>query len=391
MPGHPGLPSAFPPPGPPGSVPASRSLPPWPYSVTTPTAFATRNNGWSSEVLLTVSEDGRMVDMVVAPEFSKPAGWEVMMMNAEELQPLMETRRLNANLQTPPGQPALAGTLNRPANTGADGTGKEDAVRLVFYTAIPTRPIPVVDRDAPADPNAPTDPFAPPEGAPSEEAGKQRPVPETLLRLEAFSLPPAAARKALLTHSKETELYSWLDAELARKDSGVILENLSTLRVRSGQRDKNEAVMEFPQGNEYDPPQIPQTMSLPLNGAPTPIPGTDSVYPPWPFTSTTASGIGTKMLGWTIEAEVTVGEDGKGADVNLTPELTRVVGKLLFGVNQDIVQPVYEVQRFNGLVYADLGQPALVCTFTPATGTEIAGANTSDRVWFLFSTVNLAE
>jgi hypothetical protein len=378
-PGPAGASSGFSNPGPPGSVPSNRVFPPWPYSSCTPTAYATRNTGWTCEIELTIGEEGKNVDLNIAPEFSKPAGWEVYHICGEEVQPIFETRKLTAQILTPMGQPTLAGTFNRPPLTGAGGADKDDVTRLLFFTVTPIPPIPLPP--VPKDDQPPADPLA----GPASEGPR-----EGLVNLEAFSLPPDVARKAVITNPDETVLYTWLDSELARKDSGVALEHTSTLRVRSGQRSKTEALNEFPYGTEFDPPQIPQTISLVPGNTPAPVPGTETIFPPWPFTSTNASAFATKNLGWTTEIELTFGEDGT-ADVNLEPEFSRLAGKSLFGANKDIMQPIFESQRFNGQVTVPPGQPALVCTFTPPTGTGIPGANTSDRVWLLFVRVNHTE
>ena len=396
----PELPSAFPKPGPPASVPA-RAVPPWPYTQTTPSAYATKNAGWTCEMELTVSESGRTGMINLVPEFIKPAGTEAAMINAEEAPPRFETRQLRTELTAVVGKPTFAGTFNRPAQTGAGGAAKEDSTRLLFLTLTlasthwpPEGPGSAGSADPFATPDrkeediAPADPFA--EGGEEDTSEEDELKREGFLRLEAFSLPLAAARKALVSHEWEPDLYSWLDSEVSRNESGVALEHTSTLRVRDGERSKTSATMEYPYGTEYDPPQIPQNITLPAGGTAIPIPGTDSVFTPWPLTTTNASAFATKNLGWETEVEVTFGKF-RIVDINIAPQHTRIVHKILYGIMQDIMQPVFETQKFNGQVITVLGRPSLISTFTPPTGTGIPGANTSDRVWFLFGTVNGAE
>src|SRR5436190_8377294 len=101
---------------------------------------------------------------------------------------------------------------------------------------------------------------------PAPNAPESAPAPlnpasgrEAIIRFEVISLPPLTARKALIKYPKEPELYAWLDAELEKKESGVVLERMNALRVRTGQRSKIESIDENAYPTEFDPPQIPQT------------------------------------------------------------------------------------------------------------------------------------
>ena len=214
-------------------------------------------------------------------------------------------------------------------------------------------------------------------------------VLEGLVHLEAFSLPPLAARKALIAHPKESALYAWLDAEMTKPASGVRLERHSLTRVRGGQRSKTEANDEHPYPTEFDPPEIPQTISLPVAAAAHAVPGGEKVFAPWPLTFTVGRAFATRNVGWTAEIELTISKDGKTADVNLAPENSRLVATMKYGLTGEIQQPVFETQKCNAPVTTLLGQPALVSTFSPPLTTGAPGGNTDDRVWLLFVTVNV--
>lgn len=388
-----GFPAEFPAAGPAGSVPASRVVPPWPYKPPTPTGISTINMGWVQEMGITGNDEGTGADLNLFQEFVRPAGFG--MSSGEVEGPVAaERRRISQSMRTPFGTPVFGGTFNRAANTGAAGkdTDREDAGRLIFFMVHPTRePIKITPPPDGDDAAAPADPFAVPPPKPAAGAA-QRVSRDSMVRFDAISLPPAAARKALITHAKkETELYQWLETELNRKDSGVTLENSSTLRVRGGQRAKSEPIIEFPHVGEITVGQTPQSVSLPgpATGGSTAIPGTASAFTPWPQTSTTPSATATKHLGWTIEVEIT-GEDGI-IDINLVAEKIRLAGRALFGVNKEVMYPVFETQKLSCQAECSNGKAALLSTFTPPTGTGIPGANTSDRVWFLFATVARAE
>ena len=216
-------------------------------------------------------------------------------------------------------------------------------------------------------------------------------VREGLVHLEAFSLPPLAARKALIAQPKEAALYAWLDAEMAKKDSIVRLERDSVTRVRGGQRSKTEGIDEYAFPTEFDPPQIPQTISLPVGATGSVVPGTEKVFAPWPITSTTPTSFTFRSTGWTVETEVTFMEDGKSVDVNLAPVNTRVAATVRWGLPGEVFQPVFETQRSLTQVSMRIGQPTLVSTFSPPVNTGVPGGNKDDRVWLLFVTVTVPK
>jgi hypothetical protein len=214
---------------------------------------------------------------------------------------------------------------------------------------------------------------------------------EAIVRFEMISLPPLAARQALIKYPKEAELYQWLDAEMEKKDSGVTLEKMHAVRVRGGQRSKVEAIHEYAYPTEMDPPQIPQTISIndPSAAKPPKPAGDGRVFAPWPMTSITPSAFTFRNLGFTAEVELTIGEDGKTVDLNLAPEVVRVVGQVPVGINGDVSQPVHETQKVSSQILGTLGQPVLVSTLSPPTGTGVPGGNKSNRVWLLFVTITI--
>jgi hypothetical protein len=362
----------------PGSVPAGRILPPWPASTATPSAFATKNTGWTLELDLTVSEDGRSAEMTVAPVFVRSAGMELGSLDGQVVNAKFESRQFSGPLRAMIGKPTLAGTFGRAGDTGDSNTGGDDAARLLFFTVTP----------AASEPRSGGDPAG--EVPTPEPAAGDGPY-EAFVHLEAFSLPPAAARRALLTQPDSSSLYASLDAVVHNPDSGVTLENTIITRSRSGNRVQSSAVLELPYATEMDPPQIPQTISLPLHSTATPIPGTNSQFPPWPMSVTCPSAFSVKNLGWTTEMEFTLSDDRRVADLTLAPQRSRFVARVIPGAARDVWQPVFETQQCNVQVRTGIGKPALVSTFTPPTGTDIPGANTSDRVWLLFVTVRIPE
>lgn len=219
-------------------------------------------------------------------------------------------------------------------------------------------------------------------------------IAEGILHLEVISLPMLAARKALIAHPDEADLYKWLDAELDKKDSGVALEHLHALRIRSGQRSKVEGVDEFAYSTEWESPAIPQNISLAASPG-TPVPAAAAAAgtgparnsPPWPHTSSMPGGFTFRNLGWTVEAELVFSEDHKVADINLAPEISKVIARVSQGMGGEVTQPVFETQKLSSQVQAWTGQPALVGTLSPASDTGVPGnTNQENRVWLLFVT-----
>ncbi len=213
-------------------------------------------------------------------------------------------------------------------------------------------------------------------------------VPEGILQFEVISLPALEARKALIANPVEADLYNWLDGELEKKDSGVTLEHTHALRVRSGQRSKVEGINEFAYPTEFDPAQIPQTISLAITAdVPPKDAGNGRVFPPWPYTAITPNSFTFRNLGWTVEAELTFPDDRKSADLNLAPQLVQVVAQIPVGLTGEVTNPVFETQKSSTQVHTWVGQPALVSTLSPPTNTGVPGGNKVDRVWLLFVTV----
>ncbi|HEX2747423.1 MAG TPA: hypothetical protein VHM91_05430 [Verrucomicrobiales bacterium] len=229
---------------------------------------------------------------------------------------------------------------------------------------------------------------------PEEKAAEENPAAnkEGIVRFEVISLPTPAARKALLKYPDEPALYQWLDKEMENKDSGVVLEQMSAQRVRSGQRGKAESIHEHAYATETNPPQIPQTLTIADPAALRPLPaGPGRVFPPWPYSATTSSSHTFRNLGLTAEVELTIGEDGKSVDLNLAPEIVKLAAMVPQGVTEESMQPVHETQKANTQVLTTLGAPALVSTLSPPTGTGAPGGNKADRIWLLFVTVTRPE
>lgn len=207
------------------------------------------------------------------------------------------------------------------------------------------------------------------------------------IHLEIYSLPPLAARKALIEKPDEAELFEWLNEELAKPDSGVKLEHHSITMVRSGQKSRTEGVNEIAWPSEFQVPQIPQHISLPVAPATTGAGSDDAVFPPWPRGASTPTGHSFRDTGHILEVELTLTKDTRIADLNIAPEYCHRAGIVKMGVMGEIYQPVFETQRSSAQVSNWVDQPTLVSTFSPPVNTGVPGGNQIDRTWLLFVTV----
>lgn len=185
------------------------------------------------------------------------------------------------------------------------------------------------------------------------------------VQVEVFSMPPLTARKALITHPKESDLHTWLDAELAKPGSSVKLERHSITMVRGGQRAKTEGIAEIPRPTKYRLGLVPRSVI------------------PQAFESRHAGDI--------FEVELTFGDGGQSVDLNLAPETTRRTGTIRQGANHEIHQPIFETQKSTAQAAGIIGKPMLISTFSPPVNTGVPGGNTEDRTWLLFVTVTEPE
>ena len=211
------------------------------------------------------------------------------------------------------------------------------------------------------------------------------------VHLEVFSLPPLMARKALMAHPKESELYAWLDAESTKQDGTVKLERHSITIVRGGQKSKTIGIDEIPFPTEFDPPNITQNLSLPIAAPSTTPPDGKANFAPWPRTGITPQSIENRNAGNTFEVELTFSQDGRTVDLNVAPETIRRVGTVKWGLLEEIYQPVFETRKISAQVSNFVGQPILVGTFSPPVNTGVPDGNKVDRTWLLFVTVKKPE
>lgn len=105
----------------------------------TPSAFTFRNTGWTFEMELTIRDDGKTVDLNLAPEHVKFTGMLPQTAKGDSYQPGFESGKLTCQILTVAGRPTLAGTLSPPVNTGAPDGNTADRTWFLFLTVNRTR------------------------------------------------------------------------------------------------------------------------------------------------------------------------------------------------------------------------------------------------------------
>lgn len=217
-------------------------------------------------------------------------------------------------------------------------------------------------------------------------------------QFELISLPiadaPALFDEALDDPALHQRLVTMIGANTAK------LEKLLSLRTMSGQRAKVEQIAETPYGTDFDPPQLPQKLTI---ADPQLVDilrqGGAAAYEAAhrPPLGPPNSGFGLicglsattweyRNVGESMEIDPVLGEDGATVDLNIAPETLRLVGETKFG---EAIQPVFETQKMNTAVTTSIGQPCLLGTMSRPCRTGAPGGNQEDRVWLAFITVRL--
>lgn len=104
------------------------------FSIATPQAFVTRNAGDTFEVEMTLGDDGRSVDLNMAPETTSRLGIVKSGPPHDIPQPVYQTQKFAGQASGLIGQPMLISTFSPPVNTGVPGGHKEDRTWLLFVT-----------------------------------------------------------------------------------------------------------------------------------------------------------------------------------------------------------------------------------------------------------------
>lgn len=274
-----------------------------------------------------------------------------------------------------------------------------------------------------------SDPFKVPDaktGSQPREQGNQEeinPVLQILLQEELFTLPRLEAHALLLAGLSDEGIHEALLKKLRNKTA--TLDKFLLIRGRSGQRSKVEQINEFPYPTDFDPPQVPQTLTLvdkegvaALAGIknlvppakPSPAPPATPPVPPPPgpnppplppraggplqnseseanagvgiMTTVTPTTFAVRNIGDTWEVDPVINEDGT-VDVTVAPESVRFLG---YQTYQSIGQPHFQTRKVNTALSGISHKPILVGTCSRACQTGVASGNQEEMVSLEFIT-----
>jgi hypothetical protein len=333
----------------------------------TPTTFEVRNLGHTLEVDPVIGEDLQTVDLTISPETvtrigSTPHGQGMM-------RPVFRAQKFNTSVTLNTGHSMFLGTQSPPIHTGVPGANETDLVCLSFVT--------------------PTITFlAPPPKAVAPNAGGQ-----LQFRWENFSLPTAEAFALLNTGHLDGPLYAKVSPMV--KAGTAKLETVVSVIAKSGQRSKVELIEEYSYATDFDPPQVPQTLTITdphllnllvrqggkVGSRAADLPNTNLGF--GLITGTTTTSFTTRNLGNTMEIDPTLGEDGSTVDFAIAPECVRLVGQIKA---QETTHPIFETQKLSTAGTLGVGIPYFLGTMSRPVKSGADGGNQEDRVWLAFLT-----
>ncbi len=114
---------------------------------------------------------------------------------------------------------------------------------------------------------------------------------------------------------------------LAQK-KGTDLMTAPSVTARSGQKATIEVIREFIYPTEYEPPEVPQSISAASNSN---INGVTSTPPSIPVTPATPTAWETRNTGVTLEIEPTIGENDFVIDIRFLPQIVEFEGFVNYG------------------------------------------------------------
>jgi len=201
-----------------------------------------------------------------------------------------------------------------------------------------------------------------------------------------------------LSHEKLTELLFMSDPpggdatelrkqlqELVKKGEAKVIETL-VCTARSGEKALSESANEFIYPTEYEPPEIPNTVSIPEK---------DKGLTPEELkllrilrTPPTPTSFETRNLGGTLEIEPTFDDDGKVIDLRFVPELVWHTGETVWIEEKDsegnvskIQMPKFYTMRLSTALTCREGQYVMAAVQSPK---DAAGTTDFSRKVMIF-------
>ena len=177
---------------------------------------------------------------------------------------------------------------------------------------------------------------------------------------------PVAACDAMLAKPRKTVDDTDLREQarqMTDKGEASILDTV-LVSTRPGFPVRNESIQEFIYATEYDPPELPVSVTI----SP---PGNEAAAATTPKTPFTATAFDTKNLGTTLDLDSVSLEDGKYVDLNLALNWVGFLGWQTYGkwkddvAQTDLVMPSFYVMDFRSKLLVVPGLPVLAGVLSP--------------------------
>lgn len=344
-----------------------------------PTAFEQRSVGAIFEVDPVQGAGDHYVELNVAPELVEYRGEKIW--GADEAvtkQPIFRTAEVTTSLVLGKGASEMLGVF---------AMHKDSTKRLLgFVTPMVNRAIdrkthenppeePAEAEEAPAndDPfgggeSADDDPFGDGGGKPAAEDAITGPEQVSLVT-EFIEMNALAANKFILAIDEISDVTAQrakLNVLIEKGEARIV--DINTIVTRSGQRAKAGAIEEFIYPTEYDPPEIPQELSGPIEA------GVDF------RTSNGATAFETRHVGTSVEVDPVLAGDGSVIDVNIAPEIVKFVRNLEHGsVPGATSQPLFETIKLTTAATVPTGTTVLLGMHSLETARAAEAATAEER------------
>lgn len=246
----------------------------------------------------------------------------------------------------------------------------------------------------------PADPYADPDAVPYVKREPDFKDPKQIsFCCEEFSLPLAMAAKLHREGLTDAEIYQRLIAEV---DKGTaIQESFTVIRSRSGEKATSEAISEVIYPTEYEPAQVPETLSVAtsqptVKKAPQAVTDASKLAHTPPISLSgglispaTPTAWETRDTGTIIEIMPTLSEDAKFIDINFFWVRTELVDIRSWGQGVSTCQqPEFEAHKLSSGATLTVDRPHLIGTVNRTPFSKVH-PESATRVWFAFATCSI--
>lgn len=301
-----------------------------PGEIAFPTTWETRNVGDTLELLAVLGPDGKTIDIDLVPQSVRLVGFEDWQPEAATAAPVslprFDTEKVTTSMRVQSGRPALLATTT-PANDSEVPKGRQVRIQILRVAAQ----------------------AAPPPPAPAPSLDQAR------IEFLLYSMDREAARRLLAGTPDSAQSHRAVE-ELVGKGEAQ-LELVAALVTKSGQRCVSEEQAEI---------RYPTAAKPPSPAASTPA--AESRQPAM------FSAFETRNTGLTLEVEPIISADGRFVEINLVPQIVRLLGTLkATGIAAKYPpQPLFTTRKVTTSAVSGIGLPILLGTLSQPRDT---GAN----------------